>query len=639
MKIFRLTKRDLVSSKSYALSNYFAKLPMSANRVFFFFSQKTSGSLKHVLSLKSQIQLLWQEVWKPALIVFKTKLRLRVSPTIWLIRDTISILAAHIKATVMPALWHLRYSAMQFATRIKTESPIMYGQMRDKTRLLMARIQPILSPISRSINNKIGVFISRSKVVLYPILAPINNKIGLLTARTRISLSPVGNKLTIFTPSVKNGFNRRKASFFSFFAATYQLTRKEALTTNLISVTIVVFCTMVYIKRKETVLQNTVKYGFHYRDYTVVEDKIKEGDVVYSMLVKYGLSHRKTDSLLTDVRLSYNFDKIQVGRAYTALVGKDSQKCGTYLVFEPDPRRYFVFDLKVPSVKEVKRDITYREFETSGVLKKTLYSSLLEGGLSYTLIDMVQDALKDKMDIRQCANGDEYKLIWEEELIDGKSVGVQKLTGLYIKGQCIPKPVYAFYYNNGKMRGWYQKDSLPVRDGFIDTPVLNSTITSHFDPHRLHPILHYRRPHLGTDFAAPKGSPIMSVADGVVEEAKYGGGNGRYVKIKHKKPYETQYLHMSRFATGIEPGTTVKQKQVIGYIGMSGLTTGPHVCFRFWKDGIAIDHLTEKFYTAKDSLEFKKLVTEKMSKLEKINVLTDEERLRQKAYLAQLRSK
>lgn len=621
MKIFRLTKRDLVSSKSYALSNYFAKLPMSANRVFFYFSQKTSGSLKHVLSLKSQIQLLWQEVWKPALLQFKTTLRLRVSPTIWLIRDTIGILSAHIKATVMPALWSFRYSIVQYSSRLKTKAPIIFAQMRDKT----------------------GLFMSRTASILAPILKPINNKIGLLTTRTKATLSPVllpiQYKFSTVPPSVKNVFKRRKASFFSFFAATYQLTKKEALTTNLISVTIVVFCTMVYIKRKETVLQNTVKYGFHYRDYTVVEDKIKDGDVVYSMLVKYGLSHRKTDSLLTDVRLSYNFDKIQVGRAYTALVGKDSQKCGTYLVFEPDPRRYFVFDLKTPSVKEVKRDITYREFETSGVLKKTLYSSLLEGGLSYTLIDMVQEALKDKMNIKQCANGDEYKLIWEEELIDGKSVGVQKLTGLYIKGQCIPKPVYAFYYNNGKMRGWYQKDSLPVRDGFIDMPVANGTITSRFDPHRLHPILRYRRPHLGTDFAAPRGTPIMSVADGVVEEAKYGGGNGRYVKIKHKKPYETQYLHMSRFATGIEPGTTVKQKQVIGYIGMSGLTTGPHVCFRFWKDGIAIDHLTEKFYTAKDSLEFKKLVAEKMSKLEKINVLTDEERLRQKAYLAQLRSK
>lgn len=665
MNVFRLTKRSLVSTKSFSKLNNRQKSSVSVRFFDPFFSKKRSF-FDYFSYTPSRIKFSWREDFKPWVLSVLSSVRVRVAPALWLMRETIGILTTHVKATILPILWHLRYSIGLFLNKMRTDVPPAAKNMRYKTGQFMSSVQakssPILGqmgnqigqlasftkakllPISQPISKKIKLLAARTNVILTPLLAPINNKIGRLTTRTKASLSPVltpvRNKLISFTPpSVKQHFKNRKAAFFSFFAATWRLTRKESLATNFISVTIVVFCTMVYIKRQEQVLQNQVKYGFSYKDYNIIESTIKPGDAIYSMLIKAGLTYRQTDSLMRAVRPIYDFEKIQNGKPYTSLISKGSEKGPSYLVVEPDPRRYFIFDLTAPSVKEVKRDITYREFETSGVLKKNLYSSLLEGGLSYTLIDMVQEALKDKMNIKQCANGDEYKLIWEEELIDGRSVGVQKLTGLYVKGQCIPKPVYAFYYNNGKMRGWYQKDSLPVRDGFIDTPVVNSTITSHFNPNRLHPILRYRRPHLGTDFAAPKGSPIMSVADGVVEEAKYGGGNGRYVKIKHKKPYETQYLHMSRFASGIEPGTTVKQKQVIGYIGMSGLTTGPHVCFRFWKNGIAIDHLTEKFYTAKDSLEFKKLVAEKMSKLEKINVKTDEERQQQKVYLAQLRKK
>ena len=110
---------------------------------------------------------------------------------------------------------------------------------------------------------------------------------------------------------------------------------------------------------------------------------------------------------------------------------------------------------------------------------------------------------------------------------------------------------------------------------------------------RLHPVLRYVRPHFGTDYAAPQGTPIMTVADGVVEKAERGGGNGNFVKVKHDKTYETQYLHMSRFAAGIRPGTRVKQGQVIGYVGSTGLATGPHVCFRFWKNGRQVNHLRE----------------------------------------------
>ena len=677
MKFIGLVKRRLTLRKSYAQPNTFKKLPTSASRFFSLCSKQITNTSNYLSIVKGQVQTSWQEVWKPALLNWKTAFRLWILPKIWLIRDTISILSGHVKATVMPAFWHFRYAFLQFVNRVRTELPTFLQKMAFILRGGIARVSANGGLFFTFINNKIGAIVAWMKRGLSPILSkgssPSNNKFAQLTStvkpylhaitkpanfgwtdarnKFRAMLSAPNPQGGVFaqdtsqraafeqTTSPPWGLGGAKRSFFSFFAATWQLTRRESLVSNLLSVTIVVFGTMVYLKRKEHVLQNQVKYGFDYRNFTVLENEIKQGDAVYSMLVKYGLTHRQTDSLLTQVRLRFNFERIQVGKPYTALVGKGKQTGATYLVFEPDPKRYFVFDLATPSVKEVNRDVSVQEFETSGKLHKTLYGSLLETGLSHSLINMVQAALKDKMDIKQCENGDEYKLIWEEEMIDGRSIGVKKLTSLYVKGQCIPKPVYAFYFNNGKLKGWYEKDSLPMRDGFIDSPVKNGEITSHFDPHRLHPILGYRRPHLGTDYAAPRGTPIMSVADGVVEEARYGGGNGRFVKIKHKKPYKTQYLHMSRFANGVERGMPVKQKQIIGYVGMSGLTTGPHVCFRFWKDGIAIDHLKERFFTDEQQHEFNKLVAEKMVQLDKISVLTDAERQSQKMYLAALRGK
>jgi murein DD-endopeptidase MepM/ murein hydrolase activator NlpD len=440
-------------------------------------------------------------------------------------------------------------------------------------------------------------------------------------------------------------YNEKKELFNDFLDDNLWL--KEVITTKKSELKIA-FIAVIYLgistlafsiksTRNQGLLAETpkFKYGFNLGKYAIEEDKIKQGDIVFSLLKKYGLTTRQADSLLSKVKPSYDFEKIKIGRPYALFCGDTTQ----YLVLEPDAKRYFVFDFQTPSVKEVKRPVSVREFEIGGKLRKTLYSSLASSGMSYSLIDMVQAALKNKFDFSKCEEGDEYKLIWEEEFIEGRSVGINKLKSVYVKGQCVDKPLYAFYFSNGKEKGWYEKDSLPIRDGFIDSPVKNSVITSAFNLHRFHPILHYTRPHYGTDYAAPSGTPIMSVADGVVEEAKYDGGNGNYVKIQHKNTYETTYLHMSRFAKGIQTGAVVKQKQVIGYVGSTGLATGPHVCFRFKKLGTPINHLTERIYSAMDSLNFKKMANNMKSRLNKIAVLSDPEREKLKEIFLQMHKK
>jgi len=157
------------------------------------------------------------------------------------------------------------------------------------------------------------------------------------------------------------------------------------------------------------------------------------------------------------------------------------------------------------------------------------------------------------------------------------------------------KETYVYNFQNEKLGidGFYDQDGRPMKQAYLKSPVEYARISSPFNMKRFHPILKYVRPHLGTDYAAPEGTPIHAIAEGVVEAATRSGGNGIYVKIRHDKVYESQYLHMCRHAKGIKEGMRVKQGEIIGYVGQTGLATGPHVCFRFWKNGEQVDFMKQ----------------------------------------------
>ena len=388
----------------------------------------------------------------------------------------------------------------------------------------------------------------------------------------------------------------------------------------------------------------TVKYGFALDTFVVTESKIKSDQVFTKMLTQYGIGYKMADSLEKAAKNFYDFTKIQDGKPYLIL-SKEVAKGPDYFIFEPDAKRYILFNFKnTPSVKEVKREVTVKEMEVSGLVKNSLWESMTGSGLSYQLADKVEDALKYQFDLRHFQDGDQYKVIYDEELVEGKSVGNVKLKGVYLKDKHSEKPVYAFYYENKSEKGFYSKEGLPMKDGFLKSPVKSAHISSRYNLKRLHPILGYVRPHFGTDYAAETGTPIMSVADGVISEAAYTSGNGNYIKVKHVKPYETQYLHMSRFAKGIHKGTHVKQGETIGYVGQTGLATGPHVCFRLWKNGSQVDHLREKLpqtsmFDKSDLTKFKELSNALVAQLDKIPILSPEEMEKKKKELEILKGK
>jgi murein DD-endopeptidase MepM/ murein hydrolase activator NlpD len=391
-----------------------------------------------------------------------------------------------------------------------------------------------------------------------------------------------------------------------------------------------------------SVVAPNVKYGFALDTFNVIEDKIKSDDIFTTMLVNRGLTKKQADSLSKEAKSYYDFEKIQDGKPFTVL-SHDARTGYDYFIYEPDAKRYIVVDLKHAGIKEVKRKVEAREFEIAGKVKGSLWETMVEQGLSYALADDVEDALKYKFDLRKFQDGDEYKLIWEEEFVDGISIGVKALKAVSIKEKDAA-PIFAFYFDNGKEKGWYSKTGLPMRDGFLKSPLKYSRITSHYSKNRFHPVLGYNRPHFGTDYAAPEGTPIMAVAAGVVTEATRGGGNGNYVKIKHMKPYETQYLHMSRFAKGISPGTHVSQGEVIGYVGQTGLATGPHVCFRFWKNGSQVDHLQQELpkissFSSNDNDKFKNISEDLATRLNKLEFLNEEDAKKLKREFLAMRGK
>ena len=194
-------------------------------------------------------------------------------------------------------------------------------------------------------------------------------------------------------------------------------------------------------------------------------------------------------------------------------------------------------------------------------------------------------------------DGDKYIVIFEEELVDGKLIGIKKIVAAEFFHR--NEKFYAINFITGNKDDYYDENGNSLRKAFLKAPIKYSRISSRFTYRRLHPVRKVYKAHLGTDYVAPRGTPIHSVGDGVIVAAAYTSANGRYVKVKHNGTYTTQYLHMSKIASGIRSGVTVKQGQVIGYVGHSGLATGDHVCFRFWKNNRQVDPFKEKIPPSK----------------------------------------
>ena len=192
-----------------------------------------------------------------------------------------------------------------------------------------------------------------------------------------------------------------------------------------------------------------------------------------------------------------------------------------------------------------------------------------------------------QIDFFRIQRGDRFRVVYEERTVDGTTIGPGDIVAAYFVHR--GRTYYAYRFDDGEGSEYFDENGQSLRRELLKAPLRFSRISSRFTNRRFHPVLKRYRPHHGTDYAAPTGTPVLSVGDGTVQFAAYKGYNGNYVKIRHNATYTTGYLHLSRIADGLRPGATVKQGDTIGYVGSTGLSTGPHLDYRFWKNGTAID--------------------------------------------------
>ncbi len=375
----------------------------------------------------------------------------------------------------------------------------------------------------------------------------------------------------------------------------------------------------------------TIRYGFAIDTFHVFDDKIRSGQFLADLLLAQKVDYPSIEKIIANAKGLFSVNELREGNPYTILA-KDSTATADFFIYEPNIYEYVIFHLKDDyKVQRIKRPVTVTTKSAMGEIETSLWQAMTDGGMSYELADKMEDALQWSVDFHHLQKGDQFRLVYDEKFVEGQLAGVGKVYAAYYKNE--KKEFYAVYYESedGKHKGYYDLDGRPMKSAFLKAPLKYSRISSYYNLNRFHPILKRVRPHFGTDYAAPYGTPILAVGDGVVTAASYTSGNGNFVKIKHDKTYETQYLHMQKFAKGIRPGMRVNQGEVIGYVGSTGLATGPHVCFRFWKNGQQVNHLKLNFpnpepLPAVELPKFKEICAQHLSKLNSSAIVDKEQR-------------
>ncbi len=348
--------------------------------------------------------------------------------------------------------------------------------------------------------------------------------------------------------------------------------------------------------QKAEVVEKTIKpilkaYGFQLNNYEVVNDTVSNGDFFGSIMDKHGVTPQEVYKITQSISDTiFDFKRINVGKPYTILKTKDSLSKPAVFIYEHnkiDYTKVFIGD-SIYAEKD-KKPVSIKTRVASGVINSSLSLTIDEAGLDYMLTNRLADIYQWSIDFFRIQPGDRFKIIFKEKYInDSIYAGVESIGAAVFVHK--DKPYYAFEYlvdSLTQRTEYFDEEAKTLRRFFLKAPVQYSRISSRYTPRRFHPVQKRWKAHKGTDYAAARNTPIWSTADGVVIKSSYTRGNGNYVKIKHTNKYTTQYLHMTRRA--VKVGERVKQGEIIGYVGSTGLATGPHVCYRFWVHGRQVD--------------------------------------------------
>ena len=348
------------------------------------------------------------------------------------------------------------------------------------------------------------------------------------------------------------------------------------------------------------------EFGFKLNDYIVKRDTIRKGDSFGQILERNKIGYPKIFYIAEKAKDTFDIRRLQIGKPYTLLFSKDSLQLPELFIYQPSKEDYVVIHFKdtIHAYKR-KKPITYVEKTLTGVITGSISETLDAQGISPVLTNKLADEIYAwTIDFNRLQKGDRFKVIYTDKYIDDTIYGgVHDVKAAYFEHN--NEPFYAFRFTTDSVKGivdYFSEEAKNLRRAFLKSPIPFGRISSRYNLKRRIAYYGYKvRPHKGTDFAAPVGTPIRATANGTVTESTRRGGNGNYVKIRHNATYETQYLHMSRRKAKV--GQFVKQGDVIGLVGMTGNTGGPHVCYRFWKNGRQVDPFREKLPEAKPMAE------------------------------------
>ena len=335
-------------------------------------------------------------------------------------------------------------------------------------------------------------------------------------------------------------------------------------------------------------------YDIPYEEYELITGEVNSGQTLSHILGNLGVNAAMIDRIDRECRPVFNMRNIRPGHCYTAFMQTDTTLSNrmSHFVYEKNVTDYVVVSMVGDSllIREASKDVTVKRRKETAEIKSSLWNAMTANDLPVAISVEMEDIFGWSIDFFGLQPGDRFTVIFDERWIDSTRVGIGRIWGAEFLHN--GKEYHAIPFRQSEKVEYWDENGKSLRKQLLKAPLKFSRISSKFSNARLHPILKVYRPHHGVDYAAPAGTPVVAIADGVVTFRGWdGGGGGNTLKLKHANNLSSGYLHLQGFAKGITVGTRVSQGQLIGYVGSTGRSTGPHLDFRLWKGGTAIDPL------------------------------------------------
>jgi len=336
-------------------------------------------------------------------------------------------------------------------------------------------------------------------------------------------------------------------------------------------------------------------YGLPVDSFHVEENNLRMNESLSDLLTDRGVSNTVIDRIAHLPSAVFDLRRMKTGNDYAVFYSRDSLRKPLYFAYSENPVNYYVYHLNFDSCKVVagKNEVTTERKTASGVISSSLWNSMKENNFDPMLAMQLSELFAWKIDFFAIQKGDHFKVIYDQDYVKGERIGIGRIHAAVFNSS--GQDFFAIHFEQEDGQSYFDEKGKSVRGEFLKAPLKMFRISSRFSAARMHPVLRIVRPHFGVDYAAPTGTPIYSIGDGVVQTRAYQpGGGGNFIKIRHNSVYSTTYMHLSKFEKGIQPGSRVRQGQVIGYVGATGLASGPHLDFRVFMNGFPVDPLKMK---------------------------------------------